>query len=99
MGRMRRRAKTVHRGVLISLAVCLSTVAPVHSQTDAHPQTLYDCTTLTDPAELQQCITENQGGRKIRGKLSTGVKPPDAPIYQNTENPNRKIAPLPEGPP
>jgi hypothetical protein len=69
------------------------------AQTEASPGSLYDCTTLTDPAKLQQCIVQGQGGRKIRGRLSATPKASNAPIYQDTETPDRKLAPLSSGPP
>ncbi len=85
--------------LLLFLGITIALSSAAAAQTEASPSDLHDCTTLTDPAKLQQCIIETQGGRKIRGKLTSTPKGSDAPIYENSETPDRKVAPLSSGPP
>ncbi len=59
------------------------------AQSEVFPQNINECTTLTDPAKLQQCILTNQGGRKMRGKFSSTPKSADAPIFLDSEHPGR----------
>ena len=84
--------RSCHRGRLsrpcVSLAV-LTSVALGASQghaSDVYPSEINDCTFLTDPAKLQQCIIQRQGGSRIRGRLSSEKRVPD-PILPNSETP------------
>lgn len=54
---------------LVGAAILASAAA--RAQDDVHPGNIQACTLLTDPAKLQQCLIVQQGGRRIRGKLSS----------------------------
>ena len=64
---------------------------------DVDPSQINDCTFLADPAQLQQCIIQRQGGSRIRGRLSSEKRVPD-PILPNSETPVSN-APEFKGPP
>lgn len=87
--------------VLLRVAAAIGLTLPcgvASAQTQASPETLNDCTKLADPARLQQCIIQNQGGRKLQGRFTSPPTAPDAPLYRGSESPNNTVAPL-LGPP
>jgi hypothetical protein len=74
----------------------MSALSQASGQQDASPQSVNECTLLTNPAKLQQCIIESQGGRPIPGRL-THRHPP--PLQSDTASSPRPLRPPPPGPP
>ena len=67
--RFRLPVQPVAAAVLAGAAILAGAAA--RAQDDVHPGEIQACTLLTDPAKLQQCLIVQQGGRRIRGKLSS----------------------------